>query len=200
MPRPQGNQGKYDRIRNRVPGQCRWPLSQSREWKCPDCLAREPFRTNKHTLVPGECKFAEASGRLRVRHHPRAPAQRATDSPVSDLQAQDIDGRDINADVELPTSNSASSSSAPASSSSGPKPISTGGSSSQPNSPGEDSQNTLPKGVQRIGDEDAPAPSPPDAPGFGEDDSKSRPTRAQRRFADTGTGERQTDWSKFDVT
>ena len=69
------------------------------------------------------------------------------------------------------------------------------GPSSKPVSTGGEPQDESPHGVKRVGDEDAPAPSTPDAPGSDEADSEDKPTKEQRRLASTGTGERRAAWT-----
>ena len=51
------------------------------------------------------------------------------------------------------------------------------GPSSKPVSTGGGPQDEPPHGVKRVGDEDAPAPSTPDAPGSDEADSEDKPTK-----------------------
>ena len=63
--------------------------------------AKLPFRNGNHTIEVVKCKFATTSGKTRSGAHPRAPGLPAQSSPASDLQAQDLDGKDINADVEI---------------------------------------------------------------------------------------------------
>ena len=74
------------------------------------------------------------------------------------------------------------------------------GPSSKPVSTGGEPQDESPHGVKRVGDEDAPAPSAPDAPGGDEADSEDRPAKEQRRLASTGTGERRAAWTKHHST
>ena len=95
-------QSKNDPLHTRVPGECRWPFATTIHWECPACQAKLPFRNGNHTIEIGKCKFAATSGKTRSGAHPRAPGLPAQSSPASDLQAQDLDGKDINADVEIP--------------------------------------------------------------------------------------------------
>ena len=74
------------------------------------------------------------------------------------------------------------------------------GSSSKPVSTGGEPQDESPRGVKRVGDEDAPAPSTPDAPGGDEADSEDKPTKEQRRLASNGTGEGRAAWTKHSST
>ena len=70
------------------------------------------------------------------------------------------------------------------------KPVSTGG----------EPQDESPRGFKRVGDEDALAPSTPDAPGSDEADSEDKPTKEQKRLARTGNGERRAAWTKHYIT
>jgi hypothetical protein len=166
-----GNQSTYDNRHNKVPGQCRWLPLQNIEWKCQACIPHVPFRSGNHTLIPGECKFAETSGRIRAVRHPRAPARKFADSPASDLQAQDLEGKDINEGVEAAVPG--------VSTPSGQQPAS---------ARGAPSSDALPRGMQRIGDEDAPdapVPSDPEAQN-GEDEDTEPRMREQRKPISTG--------------
>ena len=117
-------------------------------------------------------------------------ARESAEHPASDLQTQDSEERDFNQDAGISASAVSPSSSASASSSPIPKPASTGGAAS-----GE----ALPSSVQRIGNEDALALSVPEAKDGGEADSAEKTIRDKMKPLSTGTGEGETERTKFDV-
>ena len=59
-------------------------------------------KNGDHTTEIGKCKFATTYGRTRSGAPPPAPGSSVQSSAASVLQAQDLDGQDINAEVEVP--------------------------------------------------------------------------------------------------
>ena len=103
---------KTDSAHSRVPGECKYPLTQAVTWECPGCKAPKPRWDSSHTYTPNECKWATASTRTskqRSGRHPREPRQRASAEPTARLQATGPDGELGRGDEELAVEPAASS-------------------------------------------------------------------------------------------
>ena len=126
---------------NRVPGVCKFPLTQTVDWECEGCRGHAPRHSNRHNYEVGRCKWATAptkSGGSRAGRHPRPGRRPADDEPTANLPGPHL-GEDDEAEAaraeqaeralrQEPSSSSSSSSSAAAGSQDPP---------GQPAAPGE---------------------------------------------------------------
>ena len=175
--------------------------------KRPGCRGMQNKHDPSHTRTPGECapaitRWTSASVNLRrvEAESEQEDTRELQDSPASDLQAQDVEGNDLNEGVEPPAASGSASASSSSSSGARGTGSSSGGSGSG-SGPSGSAGPWVPRGVVRIGDEDAPAPPAPPAPPAEEGDGGEGAGRqCGPRRVDAGSGEHASDWSRFDVS
>ena len=181
-----GRQNQHDDRHNRVPGQCKYPHSESISWKCEGCRFHRPRGHPTHTMGP-DCKHVlveERKGVPRRGRHPRAPARKAVDDPSRDLQAQLPDGTDLGQIEEdeaarVPEPKDASSSAAL------PSDV------EEADYAPSDAENAAPA---------AASAAPSDLPAPAEICRKPAP-RNRRVFREAGVGhEVPSDWTRFDIS
>ena len=108
-PACRANLDKHYNRHTRSPDDCRWLLTEPRDYECPACRVHAGRGDARHTMVHPECKYGTAPARAsqpRHGHHPRDPRVKATHDGSAELrldqQQEEIVQADVDAAAPLP--------------------------------------------------------------------------------------------------